>query len=358
MTRVFAGRLAGLVASEAARLAVTRGEQPVLVICATTADSLSGPSRELVRDLRANGARTEFHVSGDADALLQSTNRLLADIPLESILTSATHHPPHLLVIDEAESLSPQEVAALRRIANGLRGSVFRVLLLVRHAAVGLRQLPIAELAELAIVWDLDGTTLQTAEPLLGPDEPSGMASTPAATTASPTRDAKPQPSRGDEPITTSVKNDKETVAATDARLRDVLSELARERAEARGFDVTTPRRALSAPAKAMVALSVLLIAGFAAYELWLREIQTGPFVYDCGLHPDRETVDVLLAQVGRSTPTRVIAEGGRFRLQVGPFTGRAAAEAAQAQVWRLGACRVVPAVAQAAKPPAGKTGG
>jgi len=358
MTRVFAGRLAGLVDSEAARVAVTRGEQPVLVICATTADSLSGASRELVRDLRAAGARTEFHVSGDADALLQSTNRLLADIPLESILTSATHHPPHVLVIDEAEGLSLPEIAALRRIANGLRGSAFRVLLLVRHAALGLRQLPVAELAELAIVWDLDGTTTQAAEPLFGPDEPLGKTIHPVDTMASSPLQAKSQPVRRDDQIATVVQTDKDSVSATDARLRDVLSELARERAEARGFDVTAPRRALSAPAKAVVALSILLIAGFTAYELWLREIQTGPFVYDCGLHADRETVDVLLAQVGRSTPTRVIAEGDRFRLQVGPFTGRAAAEAAQAQVWRLGACRVVPAVAQAAKSPVGEAGG
>ena len=42
-------------------------------------------------------------------------------------------------------------------------------------------------------------------------------------------------------------------------------------------------------------------------------------------------------------TPTRVSAESGRLRLQVGPFTAESAADAARLQVWQLGACRIEP---------------
>ena len=95
---------------------VLSGTPPILIICSATTASLSGASREFVRELRSGGTRVEFHAPGDADALLQSANRLLAEIPLESPLGSAQSYPPHLLIIDDAESLSLAEAAALRRI--------------------------------------------------------------------------------------------------------------------------------------------------------------------------------------------------------------------------------------------------
>lgn len=346
MTRVFAERLAGAEQGAAACAAVTAGEHSVLVICSGETNILSGASRELVKDLRAAGARTEFHVPGDADTLLQSTNRLLADIPLDSLLSSATQHSPRLLVIDDAERLSSAEVSALRRLVNGLRGSVFRVLLLVRQTAQGLRFLPLAELAELTIVWHVDGTSADEDQPLPGPER---IATPPLELPSVPTSAPMQAQSREKAVAETSST----AVEANTARLRDVLAELASERAAARGFDVTAPRRSVPMAVKAMIALSVVLIAGYVTYDFWLRDFQVGPLVYDCGLHADRESVDVLLAQVGRTTPTRVIEESGRFRVQVGPFTGRAAADAAREQVWRLGACRVSPVTAQAVKSPA-----
>lgn len=367
MTRVFAERLAGKEQDAAARAAVIAGTQSVLIICSGTAERLSSTSRELVRELRSTGTRTEFHVPGDADTLLQSTNRLLADIPLDSLLSSATRHPPHLLVIDDAERLSAAEVSSLRRLINGLRGSAFRVLLLVRHAAQGLRVLPLAELAELTVVWDVDGTPAEQDQPLPGPDRMTAALELPAVSTG-PTLQGKVEPSRAEPPraekaraatpMNTAAESSDTAAADNNARLRDVLAELANERAAERGFDVTAPRRGVSMPVKAVVALSAVLIGGYLAYDFWLRDFQAGPLVYDCGLHADRETVDVLLAQVGRTTPTRVLEESGRFRVQVGPFAGRAAADAAREQVWRLGACRVSPVTAQAVKSPAKKAGG
>lgn len=339
MSRGFAGQLFGSAESETVKAIVTSGEHSVLIIRATTADLLSSASRALVRDLRAAGGRTEFHAPGDADTLLQSANRLLADIPLESILTSATGHPPHLLVIDEAEGLSAIESSSLRRIAIGLQGSAFRVLLLVRHPAASLRHLPLGELADIAMVWDLDDVERKAEEPLVG---------------AELAREARSAPTKTQPPAPRADK----VAPNSDARLRDVLAELAKERAATRGFDVTTPRKLLSTPVKAIIAVSVMLLAGYALYDFWLRDTQIGPFVYDCGLHADREQVDILLSQIGRSAPTRVIDEDGKYRVQVGPFSGRTAAEAARQLVWRLGACRVEPVVARTNKSSTAKSGG
>ena len=123
----------------------------------------------------------------------------------------------------------------------------------------------------------------------------------------------------------------------------DVLTMLAQERAEKRGFDVTVPRRWTVSPATIVLSVIMLLTAGIAVDAVLTDETPAGPLAYDCGLHPDREAVDVLLARIDRTLPTQVTAESGHLRLRVGPFDSRAAAESARAQVWLLGACRVIP---------------
>jgi hypothetical protein len=85
---------------------------------------------------------------------------------------------------------------------------------------------------------------------------------------------------------------------------------------------------------------------------------ETKTLVYDCGSHPDRESIDVLLARIGRSTPTRVIAESDRFRLQLGPFPSQAAADIVREQAWVLGSCRVNPIAVRAVDSSPSKAGG
>lgn len=297
---------------------VLSGTPPILIICSATTASLSGASREFVRELRSGGTRVEFHAPGDADALLQSANRLLAEIPLESLLGSAQSYPPHLLIIDDAESLSLAEAAALRRIVQGLRGSAFRTMLLVRQTKAGMARLPLSEILDIAMVWDVDGTddAAVQAESIPVIEEPVVIKT-----------DAPVLPREPDEPMP------------------DVLAELARERAESRGFDVTISRRWIAKPAAIALVVVAFIAVGFGLVSIFAGKAETAPLVYNCGLHPDQESVDVLLARIGRTTPTRVTSESGKFRLQVGPFATATAADAARSQVWRLGACRVEPSI-------------
>ena len=299
----------------AAQACVLSGEPPVLVICSVSADSLTSYSREFVRELRSKGARVEFHAPGEADAILQSVNRLLTDIPLESMLSSTKRYPPHLLIVDDAEKLSMVEASALRRVVQGLRGSAFRTVLLVKQLSSGLRRLPVAELADLSRVWDVDGP----------PEIEESAVDEVEQEVVSPSVSMMP------------------LVSSSDTAMPDVLTELARERAETRGFDVTLSRRWMTAPLKAAGAVIALLLVGYGVQALLISPAKAAPLVYDCGLHADRASVDVLLGRIGRTTPTTVTKESGRFRLRVGPFTSEFAASAAGVQVWRLGACRLQP---------------
>jgi hypothetical protein len=142
------------------------------------------------------------------------------------------------------------------------------------------------------------------------------------------------------------------------APIPDVLADLARERAETRGFDVTFSRRWMSTPLKVAAAVIVVLLLGYGLTSGLMISKDSEPLVYDCGSHPDRESIDVLLARIGRSTPTRVTAESGRFRLQLGPFPSKSAAEAVREQAWLLGSCRVNPIALSAMESLARKAGG
>lgn len=341
----------------AARRSVMRGDPTVVLICSASAEVLSNRSREFVRTLRSDGARVEFHTPGHADALLQSTNRLLESIPLEAILSSTELFPPHLLIIDDAETLSGAEATALRRLVQGLRGSAFRVLLLAKRSRSEVDRLPLADLIDLMVIWDADKPESEPIAAKRAPNEPPKV------------EPVKVEPIKAEpakvEPIKVEPTKVEPTQAASDKKtsnsatpIPDVLADLARERAETRGFDVTFSRSWKSTPLKVAGAVVAVLLLGYGVTSGLMTSKDAEPVVYDCGSHPDQESIDVLLARIGRSTPTRVTAESGRFRLQLGPFPSESAAEAVREQAWLLGSCRVNPIAVRAMESLARKAGG
>jgi hypothetical protein len=314
------------------------GVSPVLVATSASSQTLSMSSRDLVRDLRSAGTRVEFHTPGEAGALLQAVNRLLADIPLESLGKSAEAELPRLLIIDDAEGLSIAETASLKRIANGLRGSALRILLLVKTDASQLVLLPLTDLAELATLWDLDAS-----------DEDASDKEELAPGPILDTTERQPAPVAVDPPAIGSV---------SDTPIPDVLTELARERAAALGFDATSRTSSMRSIVTATVAAMGVLLVVFFIYDAMTERRQAPPKTFDCGLHPDRESVDVLLARIPRATPTRVVTEGERLRLLVGPFPDAAAADVVRAQLWRMGSCSPKPVVPPVAVSNTRKMGG
>ena len=334
----FADRLRGVGHRGHAVSVVMAGVSPVLVATSASSETLSMSSRDLVRDLRSAGTRVEFHTPGEAGALLQAVNRLLADIPLESLGKSAEAEPPRLLIIDDAEGLSIAEIASLKRIANGLRGSALRILLLVKTDASQLVLLPLTDLAELATLWDLDASDEDASdeeEPVPGPILDT-TARQPAPVAVNP-------PAIG---------------PASDTPIPDVLTELARERAAALGFDATSRTSSMRSIVTATFAAMGVLLAVFLIYDAMTERRQAPPKTFDCGLHPDRESVDVLLARIPRATPTRVVTEGERLRLLVGPFPDAAAADVVRAQLWRMGSCNPKPVAPPVAVSNTRKMGG
>ena len=330
---LFEDRLRGVGHRGHAVSVVMAGVSPVLVTISSSSQTLSLSSRELVRELRSAGTRIEFHAPGEAGALLQAVNRLLADIPLESLRKSAETEPPRLLIIDDAEGMSVAETASLKRIANGLRGSALRILLLVKSDASQLVLSPLTDLAELAVLWDLDAS--DDEEPISAPIKD---------TTESP-----PPPVAVEQPSSRS---------AVDTPIPDVLTELARERAAALGFDATSRTSSMRSIVTATFAAMGVLLAVFLIYDAMTERRQAPPKTFDCGLHPDRESVDVLLARIPRATPTRVLTEGGRLRLLVGPFPDATAADVVRAQLWRIGSCSSKPFVPPVAVADTRKMGG
>jgi hypothetical protein len=319
------------------------GVSPVLVATSASSETLSMSSRDLVRDLRSAGTRIEFHTPGEAGALLQAVNRLLADIPLESLGKSAEAEPPRLLIIDDAEGLSIAEIASLKRIANGLRGSALRILLLVKTDASQLVLLPLTDLAELATFWDLDASDEDAS------DEDASDEEEPVPGPILETTERQPAPVAVNPPA---------IGPASGTPIPDVLTELARERAAALGFDATSRTSSMRSIVTAtLVAMGVLLVVFF-IYDTMTERRQTSPKTFDCGLHPDRESVDVLLARIPRATPTRVVTEGERLRLLVGPFPDAAAADVVRAQLWRMGSCSPKPVAPPVAVSNTRKMGG
>ena len=334
----FADRLRGVGHRGHAVSVVMAGVSPVLVATSASSEALSMSSRDLVRDLRSAGTRVEFHTPGEAGALLQAVNRLLADIPLESLGKSAEAEPPRLLIIDDAEGLSIAEIASLKRIANGLRGSALRILLLVKTDASQLVLLPLTDLAELATLWDLDAS-----------DEDASDEEETVPGPILDTTERQPAPVAVNPPA---------IGPASDTPIPDVLTELARERAAALGFDATSRTSSMRSIVTAtLVAMGVLLVVFF-IYDAMTERRQTSPKTFDCGLHPDRESVDVLLARIPRATPTRVVTEGERLRLLVGPFPDAAAADVVRAQLWRMGSCNPKPVAPPVAVSNTRKMGG
>jgi len=318
--------------AEAVLRSVRRGDPSVVLICSISIDVLSGCSRDFVRTLRSEGARVEFYSPGITDSLLQATNKLLESMPVDAIRTSAESFPPHLLIIDDAERLSVGETAALRRLVQGLRGSAFRVLLLACRSRSEVERLPFADLNDLMVIWNAD--SVESESPVVAP-------------------------LKIEQPSTTSTPETQSPVVVEEAApIPDVLADLARERAETRGFDTSFSYRWMAAPLKVTVLAIVVLLLGYGITTGLQGSKDTEAVVYDCGSHPDRASIDVLLARIGRSTPTRVTTESGRFRLQIGPFSGRAAAEVVREQVWVLGACRINPVAVRAVDSLAQKTGG
>jgi hypothetical protein len=340
----------------AARRSVMRGDPTVVLICSASAEVLSNRSREFVRTLRSDGARVEFHTPGHADALLQSTNRLLESIPLEAILSSTELFPPHLLIIDDAETLSGAEATALRRLVQGLRGSAFRVLLLAKRSRSEVDRLPLADLIDLMVIWDADKPESEPIAAKRAPNEPPKVE--PVKVEPIKVEPPKAESTQAEPTKKTSKSTAKSSTDEVAAPIPDVLADLARERAETRGFDVTFSRRWMSTPLKVAAAVIVVLLLGYGLTSGLMISKDSEPLVYDCGSHPDRESIDVLLARIGRSTPTRVTAELGRFRLQLGPFPSKSAAEAVREQAWLLGSCRVNPIALSAMESLARKAGG
>lgn len=320
----------------AARHSVMRGDPPIVLICSASIDVLSNCSRDFVRTLRSEGVRVEFHTPGNADGILQSANRLLEGIPLEGILSSTELFPPHLLIIDDAETMSAVETTALRRIVQGLRGSAFRVLLLAKRSRSEADRLPLADLNDLMLIWDADGVESEALD-------------------IKPVESTLPEVELPKKPATSIKSLSKDPL---DAPIPDVLADLARERAETRGFDVTFSRRWFTQPLTIAAVVAVVVVSGYLLTSGMTDSGTTEPVVYDCGSHPDRESVDVLLTRIGRSTPTRVTAESGRLRLQLGPFPSEEAAEVVREQAWLIGACRVNPITVRALESLTRKAGG
>jgi hypothetical protein len=326
---------------------VKQGGAPLLIVAAASAEVLSTNARELVRELRTAGARTEFHEPGEGDTVVQSTNRLLADIPIDALMSRTEQIAPRLLVIDNAERMSEAEAASLGRLINGLFGSALRVIALVRHTPKRLVDLPIGNLGSLAVVWNLEPTTLDVADAAAA----GAMEASSASSVIDVLKDIRVAPR--EEPQTMP----KSTVASRrsdSGEIRDVLIELSKERAERRSFDVTVRSRRLL-PILALLGAAIAVLVGFIALRSWLSDEDgvARQYVYDCGVHPDRESADTLLARLDRTVPTRVREQVGGYRVEVGPFAGKTAAEAMRPQIWRLGACRANPTVmrAEAVKP-------
>ncbi len=330
MKTLFADRIQGLARQEQALSVVMAGASPILMTTSASSRTLTTSSRELVRSLRKVGIRTEFYVPGEAGALLQAVNRLLADIPLESFGKTAEVEPPRLLIIDDAEGLSLNETAALKRIVNGLRGSALRVLLLVKTSASQIVLLPLADIAELAVLWDLDATNDDATNDDATNDEEPRLV---------PTTDTS-------ESLHTPLSIDLPKISpVADLPIPDVLTELARERAAALGIDATSRSASTVSVIRATLMAMAALLAIFFIYEMMAEQRNAPSRTFDCGLHPDREAVDVLLARVPRATPIRILSEDGRLRLLIGPFPDAAAAGVVQAQLWRVGSCRPKPVV-------------
>ena len=150
--------------------AVEAGLPEGLVIAGPDADALATASRDLVRRLRTDNGQVEFYEPGGTEGLLQATNRLLQDIPLEQLSSSRVSDGMRLLLVLNAEAMGREEAATIRRLAGALRGSALRILLFARLGTVIELHPTLAEFAEAGTCWLLDEKTARRVE-VAGIDE-------------------------------------------------------------------------------------------------------------------------------------------------------------------------------------------
>jgi len=324
---------------------VRQGDVPIFLLRAVAATRLSEAVRQLLRDLRATGARLEFH-DGAAGEVMQAVNRLLADVPVDAIAGGGSEGALRVLFIDNGEKLPIDELRALRRITSGLRGSVLRVVVAERIALGAQPEAStVGEFGDLAAVWTLDNDTnivassaadspLRVAQPMVVTSE---VAVVETASVAATSQVAATAPVAATPASRSGVRHE----------IPDVLFDLAKER---RGRQPEVRFSGWWRSRRSALVVAALILLGGLVYGVWVQQprVQLGEKrFYDCGLHPDQESIDVLVGQVARSTPTRVREEEGKFRLEVGPFADQASLEAARSQLWRLGACQSRPSVEQ-----------
>lgn len=322
---------------------VRQGDVPVFLLRAVAATRLSEAVRQLLRDLRSTGARLEFH-DGTAGEVMQAVNRLLVDVPVDAIAGGGSEGALRVLFIDNGEKLPIDELRALRRITSGLRGSVLRVVVAERITPGAQPEAStVGEFGDLAAVWTLDNDTDVVAVSAAGSaaDGPLRVAQPVVATSKVAVGETAAVAA------TASVAATPSSRSGERLEIPDVLFDLAKERGarqpEARFSGWWRGRRSA-------LVVAVLILLGGLFYGVWVQQprAQLGEKrFYDCGLHPDRESIEVLVGQVARSTPTRVREEEGKFRLEVGPFADQASLEAVRSQLWRLGACQSRPSVEQ-----------
>ena len=328
--------------------AVEAGLPEGLVIAGPDADALATASRDLVRRLRTDNGQVEFYEPGGTEGLLQATNRLLQDIPLEQLSSSRVSDGMRLLLVLNAEAMGREEAATIRRLAGALRGSALRILLFARLGTVIELHPTLAEFAEAGTCWLLDEKTARRVE-VAGIDEVAV-----AMPPATPPPAAAPATSgQNSPPVPPIVAPPKPGVAAVAKQQDDVdiLMQLADERARARGL--TNSRRTYSRLFWAMSSLAALVVMAGVGYAVWddSAERPTGPQMFDCGIHEDPELVRVLQKKLGADVPTKVVDQGGTFHLYVGPTTDAASMERLRAKVWNVGACKVEPISAAAPTP-------
>lgn len=328
--------------------AVEAGLPEGLVIAGPDADALATASRDLVRRLRTDNGQVEFYEPGGTEGLLQATNRLLQDIPLEQLSSSRVSDGMRLLLVLNAEAMGREEAATIRRLAGALRGSALRILLFARLGTVIELHPTLAEFAEAGTCWLLDEKTARRVE-VAGIDEVAV-----AMPPATPPPAAAPATSGQNSPPVPPIVVPPKPVVAAVAKPQDdvdILMQLADERARARGL--TNSRRTYSRLFWAMSSLAALVVMAGVGYAVWddSAERPTGPQLFDCGIHEDPELVRVLQKKLGADVPTKVVDQGGTFHLYVGPTTDAASVERLRAKVWNVGACKVEPISAAAPTP-------
>lgn len=333
--------------------AVEAGLPEGLVIAGPDADALATASRDLVRRLRTENGQVEFYEPGGTEGLLQATNRLLQDIPLEQLSSSRISDGMRLLLVLNAEAMGREEAATIRRLAGALRGSALRILLFARIGTVIELHPTLAEFAEAGTCWLLDEKTARRIE-VAGVDDDASADPTPPATTGGSVA-AAPATSGQNPPVVTPVVTPSAPIAAPVTAKKqddiDILMQLADERARARGL--TNSRRTYSRLFWAMSSLAALVVMAGVGYALWddSAERPAGPQMFDCGIHEDPELVRVLQKKLGADVPTKVVDQGGTFHLYVGPTTDPASVERLRTKVWNVGACKVEPMPADASTP-------